>query len=101
MSQLRAILLQLLYDGPAVRAPYVDVVRSLIERECVAASCYEFFDSERRREGIVYPIGHCEVFWLWPTAVHPQQLLVPDARLRENLLDLLAVHPLYAKWFGH
>ena len=94
-------MLQLLYDGPSVRPPYIDLVKSLIEVESEVSDSYEFFDAERRREGIVYVVGRCEIFWLRPTSIHPPQLLISDASLRENLLDLLAVHPLYAKWFGY
>ena len=94
-------MLQILFDGAAVRESYIDLIRSLVEAEFEVSGAYDFFDGERRREGITYQIGDCEVFWLRASGTHTQQLLIPDAQLRENLLDLLAVHPLYAKWFGH
>lgn len=101
MSRLRTALLHILFDGMAVRESYVGLIRSLVEAELEVSCSYEFFDGERKREGIVYRVGHQEVFWLKASGAHPQQMLVPDPCLRENLLDLLAVHPMYAKWFGH
>ena len=84
MSHLRAVMLQLLYDGSTVRAPYIDLVKALIEAECDVSNSYEFFDAERRRDGIVYVVGRCEVFWLQPTGLRSQQLLISDPSLREN-----------------
>ncbi len=100
MSHLRTALLQMLYDGWQARAPYTELLRSIIVMEYSSSTSYEFFDGELKRRGIVYKIGLNEVFWLKPTDTHPEQLLIPSQRLREDLLDLLAVHPLYAKWFG-
>lgn len=61
---------------------------------------YEFFDGERKRRGIVYQIGHDEVFWFRPAKNALAKLFIPSQQLRENLLDMLACHPLYAKWCG-
>lgn len=92
--------MQILYEGQYARAAYVELLRSLVEMECDIRSSYEFFDGERKRRGIVYKISVDEVFWLKPTDTRPAELIIPSQRLRENLLDLLACHPLYAKWFG-
>ncbi|MEK0435427.1 MAG: hypothetical protein RL369_1476 [Pseudomonadota bacterium] len=100
MSVLRSALLAMLYDGQNVREPYIDLVKSLIHSEFEIARTYAFYDGAIRREGIVYILGTQEVYWLEPTTDSPRMLIVRDADLRENMLNMLALNPMYAKWFG-
>lgn len=100
MSVLRSALLAMLYDGQKVREPYIDLVKSLINTEFEVGRSYAFYDGDIRREGIVYALGKQEVYWLEATTHWPQMLIIRDADLRENILNMLALNPLYAKWFG-
>lgn len=100
MPILRSALLQMLYDGHNVREPYIDLVKSLIESEFEIAHAYTFYDGVLRREGLVYLLGHQEVYWLESSKNKPRMLIIRDESLRHMILDLLALHPLYAKWFG-
>ncbi len=100
MSILKAALLRVLFEGAEVREPYIDLVKSLIDEECHCSDAYQFYDGEMRREGTVYLFGTKEVYWLEAEGSKPRLLIIRDADLRETILDLLAVHPLYAKWFG-
>lgn len=100
MSAIRLALLEILFDGQQVRESYRDLVRSLIETEFNISKTYLFFDGEIQREGITYIIGNQEVYWLERSRNKPAQLIIRSQSLRENILDLLALHPLYAKWFG-
>ena len=101
MSALRSALLAILYDGELVRAPYVDLILSLLSSEFDVITSYSFFDGNIKREGIAYIIGNQEVYWLKEVRSRPVMLVIRSQLLRENILDLLAVHPLYAKWFDH
>lgn len=100
MSVIRSALLEILFDGQKVREPYLDLARALIETEFDISKTYIFFDGEIQREGITYIVGNREVYWLDRSGNKPPQLIIRSQSLRENILDLLAVHPLYAKWFG-
>lgn len=100
MSVLRSALLAMLYDGQKVREPYIDLVKSLIDTEFEIGRTYAFYDGTIRREGIVYLLGKQEVYWLEATAHWPRMLIIRDAALREHILNMLALNPLYAKWFG-
>jgi hypothetical protein len=100
MSPIRSALLLMLYDGQRVREPYIDLVRSLIETEFHISKTYIFFDREIQREGITYILGKQEVYWLERAGTKAPQLIIRSEALRENILNLLALHPLYAKWFG-
>ena len=100
MSVLRSALLAMLYEGQNVREPYIDLVKSLINTEFEVGRSYAFYDGSIRREGIVYALGKREVYWLEATTHCPQMLIIRDADLRENILNMLALNPLYAKWFG-
>jgi len=90
----------MLYDGQKVREPYIDLVKSLIHSEFEIARTYAFYEGSIRREGIVYILGKKEVYWLESTAHWPRMLIVRDADLRANILNMLALNPMYAKWFG-
>lgn len=100
MSAIRLALLEILFDGQQVRESYRDLICSLIETEFNISKTYLFFDGEIQREGITYIIGNQEVYWLERSHNKPAQLIIRSQSLRENILDLLALHPLYAKWFG-
>ena len=100
MSPLRSALLLMLFDGQRVREPYLDLVRSLIETEFQISKTYIFFDGGIKREGITYILGKQEVCWLERAGTKAPQLIIRSETLRENILNLLALHPLYAKWFG-
>ena len=100
MSVLRSALLAMLYDGQKVRDPYIDLVKSLIDTEFEIARTYAFYDGTIRREGVVYILGTQEVYWMEATSDRPRMLIIRDASLRENILDMLSLNPLYAKWFG-
>lgn len=101
MSHMRKILLEILYDGWHVRLPYLPALKSLIEAEATLVSPYQFPESYCIRHGIVYQIGNDEAFWLEPIHGRAERLMIPSGTLRENLLDLLACHPLYKMWFDH
>ncbi len=101
MSHMRQVLLQVLYDDWHVRPSYLPALKYLIETEATLATPYELSEGYFIRRGIVYQIGKEEAFWLEPVDGRAEQLLIPNPALRENLLDLLACHPLYAMWFGH
>ncbi len=90
----------MLYDGQKVRDPYIDLVKSLIDTEFEIVRTYSFYDGSIRREGIVYLLGTQEVYWMEATSDWPRMLIIRDAPLRENILDMLSLNPLYAKWFG-
>ncbi len=100
MSVLRSALLAMLYDGQKVRDPYIDLVKSLIDTEFEIARTYAFYDGTIRREGLVYILGTQEVYWMEATSDWQRMLIIRDASLRENILDMLSLNPLYAKWFG-
>jgi hypothetical protein len=101
MSVLRSVLLAILYDGELVREPYIDLILSLLSSEFEVIRTYIFFDGNIKREGIAYIIGHQEIYWLKKVDSRPAMLVIRSRLLRENILDLLAVHPLYAKWFDY
>lgn len=101
MSHVRRVLLEILYDDCEVRAPYICLLKALVDTESDAQRPHAFFDGVRVRRGTLYTLGTDEVFWLQPSEADPEQLLIMSDRLRENLLDLLALHPMYAIWFGH
>lgn len=100
MSLLKAALLQMLFEGAVVREPYIDLVKSLIDEESQRSTACQFDDGDIRREGTVYLLGTQEIYWLAAQGSQSRLLIIRDADLRETILDLLAVHPLYAKWFG-
>ena len=100
MSVLRAALLHILFEGSRVREPYVDIVKSLLNDEFHPINTYAFYDSSLRQEGTVYVIGKQEVYYLDANGIRPKMIIVRDANLRESILNLLALHPLYAIWFG-
>ncbi len=100
MSTMRSALLGMLYDGSQVRQPYIYLVRSLIETEFEISQSYSFYDGSLRREGIVYFLGKKEVYWIQAADEKRDILIIRDQILRENILDLLALNPLYRKWFG-
>jgi hypothetical protein len=100
MSVLRSALLAMLYDGQKVRDAYIDLVKSLIDTEFEIARTYAFYDGTIRREGVVYILGTQEIYWMEATSDWPRMLIIRDASLRENILDMLSLNPLYAKWFG-
>jgi hypothetical protein len=93
MSIMRSSIYAILYDGMNVRDPYIDLVLSLITSEFNISSTYIFFDGTIKREGTAYILGNQEVYFLERSGKKPRVL-------RENILDLLALNPLYAKWFG-
>jgi hypothetical protein len=101
MSALRSALLAILYDGELVREPYINLILSLLSSEFDVIKTYTFFDGNIKREGITYIIGSQEIYWLKEANSRPAMLVIRSQLLRENILDLLAVHPLYAKWFDH
>jgi len=101
MSILRSALLSVVYDGEFVRPPYIDLVQSIISKEFEVSRSYTFFDGNIKREGIVYILEKQEVYWFHATSTRPPMLVVRNQSLRENIFDLLAAHPLYAKWFGY
>ena len=100
MSTIRSALLDILFDGQFVREPYIDLVRSLIETEFEISKSYLFFDGSIKREGVAYILGNQEVYWIDCSESKPRLLIVRSELLRNNILDLLALHPLYTKWFG-
>lgn len=100
MSIMRSSIYAILYDGVSVRDPYIDLVHSLITSEFNISSTYIFFDGTIKREGTTYILGNQEVYFLERSGKKPRLLIIRDRVLRENILDLLALNPLYAKWFG-
>ncbi len=96
---MRSALLEILFQEDCVRTPYIDLIQSVVSTEFEISNTYVFFDGNIRREGIAYILGGKEVYWLQAVANKPAALIIRDQSLRENILDLLAVHPLYTKWF--
>ena len=94
-------MLEILYQGDYVRAPYIALIQSVVSKEFDVTRMYTFFDGSIKRDGVAYLLGNQEVYWLKQTMHQPELLIIRSQTLRESILDLLAVHPLYAKWFDH
>ncbi len=100
MTILRSALLGVLFNGSRVREPYIDLVHSLIMSEFIISKSYKSFDGSIKREGITYILGNQKVFFIENSEKKSRLLIIRSQSLRENILDMLAFHPLYAKWFG-
>lgn len=90
----------MLYRGSEVREPYIQLVKSLVEMEFDIDRSYEFYDGTLRREGVVYVLGVKEVYWMPGDDGVKDTLIIRDPTLREDILNMLALNPLYRKWFG-
>lgn len=93
MSILRRTLISTIFDGQCVRPDYLSALLKIVIDESDVHRSYQFFDAERRRDGIVYRIGQHEIYWLPGTGLRRPELIVRDDGLRLQLLDMLAVNP--------